>query len=123
ARLHRLTVLPASKGLGNSQVRKTPVLTGSPSTLQDHLRNLWQVLQFLIFSRQAAAAASVRTRYESPRASSAHITRAFLLARATAATLGPPLSLSRLSQMLRASRLRSATRAAARAPWMSSVRR
>jgi hypothetical protein len=38
------------------------VLTGSPSTLQDHLRNLWQVLQFLIFSRQAAAAVSVRTR-------------------------------------------------------------
>jgi hypothetical protein len=30
-----------------------------------------------------------------------HITRAFLLANATAATLGPPLSLSRLSQILR----------------------
>src|SRR6516225_7516373 len=53
-----LTVLPASKGLGNSQVWKTPVLTGSPSTLPDHLRNLWQVLQFLIFSCPAATARS-----------------------------------------------------------------
>jgi hypothetical protein len=44
-----------SKGLGNSQVWKTPVLTGSPSTLRDHLRNLRQVIKFF-FSRKAADA-------------------------------------------------------------------
>jgi hypothetical protein len=53
-----IAVLTALRGLGNSPVRKTPVLTGSPSTLQDHLRNLRQVVQFLIFSFQAAAAPS-----------------------------------------------------------------
>ena len=44
------------------------------------------------------------------------MTRAFLLASATAATFGPRRSLIRLIQMLRGSHLRSATRNADRAP-------
>ena len=58
-------------------------------------------------------------RTASPQQCSEHCT--FLFGRGRRRYVGP--TLSRLSQILRASRLRSATRVAPRAPWMSSVRR
>src|ERR1700688_2543289 len=70
---------------------------------------------------RAAGVATLVERSRSTLVSSAHSTRAFLLASATAATLGPRSALMRRAQPLRASSLHCLS--AERAPWIRSVRR
>ena len=67
------------------------------------------------FLRPAAQAAA-GMRYSSARVSNAHNTRAFLLAKATAAMFGPRRSLSVATQRLCESRFRAVWRRVVRAP-------
>jgi hypothetical protein len=86
-------------GLAPQQVWKTPV-----RPVRDQFCRQPSQPPGKFFSGRGAQAAT-GMRYSSPRVSNAHSTRAFLLANATAAMLGPRRSLSPTTQQLHESRL------------------
>jgi hypothetical protein len=73
--------------------------------------------------RETARCGKLSDRKRSPRLSSAHRIRAFLLAIATAATFGPRSALIRVAQRLYESVFDTLHLSEARAPWISKVRK